>query len=286
MKTVNKSDICAILTTFNPDNEFYSRVARISSQVSRVIIVNDSGRNESIIGLAEFENVEVIYNEFNSGIAYALNRGVKVATEKGFKCFLTFDDDTVIDENYVNEIIQFIKQHPELNIGVIALARESDKDSSSEDVNYRVKRTLITSGSFFTLDTFEKINGFNEDLFIDLVDYDFTTKIRKNGFKLIQLKKQGMWHSVGELKIQKLFGISFRVYNHSPFRLYYQVRNSFFFLKEFLFFDSALSLLLFSHIFHILFKAIIFEKSKKQRLYFITLGLFDGLFNRLGKIRD
>lgn len=283
---IEKSDVCAIITTFTPDSEFIERVRRISKQVSWVVIVNDSGMQSSRFDIAKLGNVDMIFNEVNSGIAYALNHGIKVAAERGFKYFFTFDDDTVVDENYVIDTINFVNQHSELNIGVVALAREPQVASSSEDVNYRLKRTLITSGSFFNLDTFKKINGFNQDLFIDLVDYDFTTKIRKQGLKLIQLKKQGMRHSVGELKIRKLFGISFRVYNHSPFRLYYQVRNSFYFLKEFLFFDPALSLLLFSHIFRIFFKAVIFEKSKKQRLYFITIGLFDGVFNRFGKLRS
>jgi len=283
MNMIQASEVCAIITTFSPDNNFSERVQRIAAQVSWVVIVNDSGGRTTNIDINDFDNVEIVYNEVNSGIAYALNHGVSVAVKKGFKYFITFDDDTVVDEQYVESVTHFIEKNSTLKFGVIALSREPSTQST--EIDYRVKRSLITSGSFFTFYVFEQVNGFNEDLFIDLVDYDFTSKIRQKGFKLIQLKKQGMLHSVGDLKRQKLFGISFRVYNHSPFRLYYQVRNSFYFFKEFIFFDPALSLLLFTNIFLILFKAIIFEKSKIRRLYFITKGLFDGLFNRLGKIR-
>jgi len=282
---IGKHQICAIITTFNPDESFNERVQRIAAQVSWVVIVNDSGGRTTALDTSKFDNVEIVYNEVNSGIAYALNHGVSVAVKKGFKYFITFDDDTVVDEQYVESVTHFIEKNSTLKFGVIALSREPSTDISARAIDYRVKRTLITSGSFFSLDTFEKINGFNDGLFIDLVDYDFTTKIRKLGLSLIQLKKQGMQHSVGELERKTLLGISFRIYNHSPFRLYYQVRNSFYFLKEFLFFDPALSLLLFSHIFRIAFKAVLFEKAKKQRLHYIGLGIIDGIFNRRGKVR-
>lgn len=279
---IKKSEICAIITTFSPDDDFLKRVRIISKQVGYVVIVDDSGTgyNSGLVG--NINNVSIIFNEFNSGIAHALNRGVEFSSKKDFKYFVTFDDDTVVDENYVDEITSFIEYHPELNIGVIAL----DREQNDEDTDYKIKRTLITSGSFFSLNIFKIVGGFNERLFIDLVDYDFTTKIRKKGFCLVQLNKEGMQHSVGQLRDKKVFGLLFKVYNHSPFRLYYQIRNSFYFLKTFLVFDPVLSLLLFSHVFRIIFKAVFFEDSKKQRLYFISRGLFDGFFGRLGKLRN
>ena len=47
---------------------------------------------------------------------------------------------------------------------------------------------LVTCGRF------EAVGGFNEDQFIDLVDYDFCTKVRKKGYKVIQLSNIGMRH--------------------------------------------------------------------------------------------
>lgn len=161
-----------------------------------------------------------------------------------------------------------------------------ENDSSDAVLNdcYAIKRTLITSGSLFSVDIFEKVTGFNEGLFIDLVDFDFCTKIRQCGYSLIQLSKIGLDHKVGNSKTVKFLFFNLTVYNHNPFRLYYQVRNVFFFLREYFSFDPLLSIFIFDLV-RLPLKSIFFESQKIKRLKFQFRGLVDGLRGRTGKLK-
>ena len=143
---------------------------------------------------------------------------------------------------------------------------------------------MITSGSLSHVSAFESAGGFNEKFFIDLVDFDYCTKLRKNGYELVQLAGIGMHHKVGDSVIRSVFGVPVTVYNHAPFRSYYQVRNAFFFFKENIRFDPVLSFYVLLDVIRVPLKAVLFEKDKKKRLRYAVKGLKDGLKGKIGKI--
>ena len=231
--------------------------------------------------------VTYIKNKTNYGIAKSLNIGISASKCLGYQWVLTLDDDTLITKSYVKEMIDFYSTEMEdiNNIGAIALTRDSQTNSQIITAqHYKRKRALITSGCLSHVSVFEAVKGFNEDLFIDLVDYDFCTKVRKKGYKIIQLSSIGMQHKVGNSVHRKFLGISLTVYNHAPFRLYYQVRNSYVFLTHHFTYDPLLSCYLLLDILKVPLKAIFFETQKFSRLGFALRGIKDGLVGRLGKI--
>ncbi|MFA0519953.1 glycosyltransferase, partial [Vibrio sp. 10N.222.55.E8] len=74
-----------------------------------IILVDDSGRNLSFNIPEDFiNNLLVINNESNFGIAKSLNLGVHKARQLGYELILTLDDDTRLDLNYVNELKPFL----------------------------------------------------------------------------------------------------------------------------------------------------------------------------------
>lgn len=144
------------------------------------------------------------------------------------------------------------------------------------------KRTLITSGCIFNVATFRDVGGFDESLFIDLVDFDFCTKLRKSGRKNVLLNKVGMDHRVGNSRTVRWLGKKIVIYNHSPFRLYYQMRNVFSFARKHMTFDPFLCLYLLLDVFRLPLKALFFEQEKRVRLFYLAVGLWDGLLCRGG----
>ena len=279
--------IAAIVTAFNSKQSIRENLKRIEKQVQVVIIVDDSG-TMPLLGADDYsdiENVIVLRNQDNLGIAAALNRGIEQAYCLGCDWVITLDDDTFVSESYINDIFRFLVTVSQFSIGQIACSRESNNPSAIHHISgFQIKRNLITSGCVFELKTFHNIGGFDENLFIDLVDFDFCARLRKSGRSLVLLNKVGMAHQVGNCRTIHWFGVEMQIYNHSPFRLYYQMRNVFFFTRKHLTFDPMLSLYLLLDVFRLPFKALFFEEEKRARFFYLATGLVDGLRGRGGKL--
>jgi rhamnosyltransferase len=284
--TFNRN-LAAVVTTFNAGNAILPNLARIASQVMVVIIVDDSGDlcPANYFDYDEIENAIFLRNEENLGIAAALNRGVLKAESMGFDWVITLDDDTLVSPTYVEELYGFLQSGEQVSIGLIALIRDGGDSCVSNKANgFMFKRTLITSGSLFKIATFRDVGGFDESLFIDLVDFDFCTKLRKADQAIVLLNKVGMSHKVGNSQTISLLGQKIVIYNHSPFRLYYQMRNVFSFARKHLAFDPLLCLYLLLDVFRMPLKTLFFEKQKPVRFYYLARGLLDGLLCRQGRL--
>ena len=279
--------VAAVVTTVHGGESLRSNVERIAGQVEVVIIVDDSGdpsRNDAF-GFAGMERVIVLRNKDNLGIAAALNRGITQAGARGCDWIITLDDDTLVSRTYMDDVFSFIQTGAQPSAGLIACSREDSSPSAPDDQSgFKLKRTLITSGCVFEFRTFQEIGGFDEGLFIDLVDFDFCTRLRQSGRSLVQLNKGGMAHRVGNSRKVQVLGMTIVVYNHAPFRLYYQVRNLFLFSRKHLVFDPVLSLYLLLDVFRLPLKALFFEQHKRARLFYVSTGLLDGLRGRGGRL--
>ena len=168
---------------------------------------------------------------------------------------------------------------------IIACSREGSVSIATDNPSgYKIKRTLITSGCVFEFRTFQEIGGFDEGLFIDLVDFDFCTRLRQSGRSLVLLNKPGMAHRVGSARTVRLVGLAIVVYHHAPFRLYYQMRNVFLFARKHLAFDPVLSLYLLLDAVRLPLKALFFEQQKRARFFYLGTGLLDGLRGCSGRL--
>lgn len=280
--------VAAVVTTFKPDGSILANLKRIAVQVGLVILVDDTDQTAEGGGpdFSKISNLRYIKNKANIGIAASLNEGVKRAAEEGFNWVIALDDDTLVSETYVADVFEFIQGNQLPDIGLVACSRGVGVGASSRnEEKFFIKRTLITSGSVFSVDVFRRVDGFDEGLFIDLVDFDFCTKIRRIGRSIIMLNKFGMDHRVGNSQMKNFAFLRFVIYNHAPFRLYYQMRNVFFFVKKHFTFDPLLSTYIFLDVFRLPLKALLFEREKLKRLSYLAAGLLDGLIGRRGRIR-
>lgn len=279
--------VAAVVTTFNATESILANLRRIAGQVRVVIVVDDTGdvARAATVDYSEIKNLVLIRNERNLGISAALNRGVAQAAALGCEWVITLDDDTLVAESYIGDVFDFLRRGEVTSPGLIACSRVEGKPAAGgEGSEFKIKRTLITSGSVFPIQAYREVGGFDEDLFIDLVDFDFCTKLRKVGRSLVLLSKPGLTHRVGNSRVFNLLGKSLVIYNHAPFRLYYQMRNVFFFAKKHFVFDPVLCVYLLLDVFRLPFKALLFEGQKKARAVYLAAGLFDGLRGRGGRL--
>ncbi len=283
---VRHLNTAAVVTTFCPQPLLLSKLERIASQVKTVIVVDDTGAGEdsAMLDFLKIENIIYLQNKNNQGIAASLNRGIDLADVMGHGWVVTLDDDSVVSWDYLDYIFDFLDKREVLAMGIIACSRAAGSKKAVIEDGFRIKRNLITSGCVFEVKIYREAGGFDEGLFIDLVDFDFCARVRKMGHVIVQLNKIGMEHKVGNSREAWFAGTRLNIYNHAPFRLYYQMRNIFLFARNYFSFDPLLCGYLLLDIFRLPFKALLFEDGKRSRVSYLWNGLKDGLRGKRGRL--
>lgn len=116
-------------------------------------------------------------------------------------------------------------------------------------------------------------------LFIDCVDFDFSLKIRKAGFKILLVGKAQMKHHLGESSDINSFAV------HSHIRRYYMARNFLYISKTYIFPTFVFKLIVMQMLYFVLM--LIYDKNPKKSLYFSLLGIKDFFIPKFGKlVRD
>ena len=284
----------SVITCFDPDlGNLISLCKTLLNQNSRILLV-DNSENPFRLDDLNLESNELRHIKFNKnmGIAYAQNIGIKKALKDKSSFITFFDQDSVIEENFIKNILKDIKTKTD---GIIAplskdiisgeplpsiklnklgfpsvLKLNPTEDIFSTDI-------VISSGTTISSSIIAKIGFFNEALFIDHVDTEWCLRCKNIGVRIFITSAVTIKHSIGKER-KKLGPITIQV--HSPERCYFQMRNS-------------LSLLKFSHvpkifatydIFSTLFnRMILIMISNRKREYLLALlrGLKDGLLSNV-----
>jgi len=289
------SNCCAVVTTFNPDEGLSSRIDRIINQVNEVVIIDNHSNDSALSMLSDIaskKGLHIIYNNANLGIATALNQGMRWAIEKNYRYVVMLDQDSVIDADMVQKLYEcYEKLSIKERIAIIG-PNSIDPVSKIErlEVGLRDKqpfverKTVITSGSFMSLRTFQEIGPFRDEFFIDLVDIEYCLRARAKGFKIMYLTKPVMQHSIGATTIHKLPWGATETSNHPSIRRYYMARNHVVLAKEYLFIDPAWTVKsLYSQVRSIILMCL-FEHHRLSKMKYTALGIVDGLrsnFNRI-----
>lgn len=237
---------CAICVTYNPDLQLLQKVvSACAKQVDRLYVVDNGSQKDIAPLLVRFANIEGIFLAQNEGIAAALNRAIKQARTAGFRYVLLIDQDSIIPEDMVDQYVQMLEQLLASGQPVAALGpryKDARTGHLSDFVHFRWFRNsyhsgtnaslavptdfLISSGSFYPIDLFEKVGLFDEGLFIDHVDTEWCLRAASLGFRCFGMREMIMEHSLGDSGVRLwLFRWRFQPL-HKPFRLYYIVRNS------------------------------------------------------------
>ncbi len=289
------SDICAIITTYRPELCLVECVNSIISQVAEVIIVDDGDSYENVKKLKQWFNgvskVTLWHQPVNSGIAAALNAGIKIVQEKGYEWVVTLDDDSIPHNDMVQKLYENLARiKGSQPVGIIGMRPASNNCANSsprqrcDSPPYLDKRGIITSGSLFSLSTFAEVGPFREEFFIDSVDYDFCMRARAKGFRVIQIQEYGFKHSLGQNEVFKLGPFTINSVSHSPSRLLSTFRNSTILAKEYFWQDPLFSCAVFFHQIKIIMRIIFLQKNKANKLIAILLGFIAALKHDMGKV--
>jgi len=284
--------IAAVIVTYHPEESLLDRVLLILGQVQKVVIIDNTedASSEPVLFTLRNQGCQIIKNNSNPGIGRALNQGVAWAAEQGCSWVLTLDDDTAVYPSLValyreallgplsrKKVGVMNTRYVDINSGAIdgILFR---KNSDNQWVNIKV---VISSGSFFSIETHRNVGGFREEFFLDWVDHDFCLKARRLGLKNFIYTRPMFEHAIGNRFPRRipLIGVKIVTSNHSPERCYLITRNLIVLIKENFFREFSLSLFYIMYVFLKFILVAMFEEDKANKLFALWRGLVNGVCN-------
>ncbi len=288
-------DICAIVVTYQPDEEFPERLDHIVQQVDKVVIVDNHSSEICLQMLRETVSqpmVHLIVNDENMGIATALNQGVQYASKCGYPWALTLDQDSLVYPMMVKNLAAAYSDCPfKENVGIIGanLQEQISGKVAIQEKDYGNSSWLealgaITSGSLISISIFKRIGPFKDDLFIDLVDFEYCLRLRANGYKIIVATKVGMVQAYGDYKKKKLLWINKAVRDYSPLRSYYRTRNGLFLVREYFWKEPLWSLHRLRSLCFRVISIMLFEENKILKIKYTLLGIYHAFISKRGKL--
>ena len=264
-----KKNTSCVVVAYNPDIDVIKNILSYIHYFDKLFVIDNSYLdNVKLFGplIQEF-GLEYIPLLDNTGIANALNIGFEKSIEYGYQFVVSMDQDSQFNNNILDVYKAYIDEFGLKQLGALSprykIERAISKVSSKP---YEEKTITMQSGVLFTKEAFQKTGLFNEDLFIDVVDWEYFIRMNR------------LVHQPAEnLHLFTFKGKKFGVGVASPLRYYYQIRNllwcllhhkSFFMLKT---------------IFYKLFKVLFLFKNKITYLNFIFKGVKDAFNNQLGR---
>lgn len=231
-----KMRICAGIITYNPTlTDVSTCLEALCNQVERVIIVDNASKNVKSLQevVSKYANVTLVKNSQNIGFAKALTQVFKWAKSQGFNWVLTLNDDSVVPSNMISEYKKILENQGSL------VNQKNAKNSKIAIVCSLLKNRLdgtilhskchedecITSGSLTSVEAWAKIGGFDEWLEIDGVDFDFSRRLVRAGWKIVECQNVIMEHQIGKARSINLIIKHPIVWNHNANRKYYIARN-------------------------------------------------------------
>lgn len=287
------NNICATVILYNPDDSLIDNINSYVNSVAKLFIIDNSEvQNKKLIEklTTTYANVEYINNNANLGIATALNITCDRAIELEMNWILTMDQDSKFIDftSFLLCCVTLIQQHKD--IGIITPNHTGDKARvyASQDCSYIKKEVVITSGNILNLKYFNTIGRFDDNLFIDMVDYDLSHKCIINNLRILLLKEHYIIHHIGEV-FQRKNLITRKIKSkieHNPQRVYYMTRNRLylskkynqFFPKEYNFFKTFNLLFI-----HDIIKILLYEADKYKKIRAKVIALVHFSTNKMGK---
>jgi rhamnosyltransferase len=240
--------IPGIIVTCFPDADFEVRLRAIAMEMSPVLVVDNSADVPTAARLAAICGrcgCQLLINAGNLGIAAALNRGFREVERLGSVWAIALDQDSTSEPGLVRCLLECARRfsttkapavvganwfdegrpdHPSLHLKAHPACRllfqRVPAHGDLADVT-----CVINSGSLFHLPTWRALGGFDDSLFLDLVDTDYCLRARQAGHRVCVSACARLRHHRGSKRPVEFLGRTWWPAFMPPRRLYYLFRN-------------------------------------------------------------
>ncbi|GGA63264.1 glycosyl transferase family 2 [Flavobacterium palustre] len=266
--------ISAVIISFNPNcNLLFQNISSYKNSVDEIIVVDNStdcAKKKEIKTLCN--DNEFVYHDMNGnkGIAAALNIGFEYTQKNKSEWVLTMDQDSCFLTDFTG-YRNYINSNDCTNLIALIPAYAYYNDTNTENKILSDPIIAPQSGNLVKLSNYIKLGPYNEDYFIDFVDYEYCLRARLKDMGIKAISSVILNHEPGVQNSISILGFNYKYFEASPIRYYYVVRNG---LKTALNYKNAQSLLI---VLKTIARVFCIEKQKTEKIKFIFKGGFDFL---------
>lgn len=280
--------ILATVVLYNPPDNIVDNICTYADQVDMLLVIDNSEKSHTKLPELQgsFSSLVYVKNQQNLGIAGALNQAAAYAIKNGFDWLLTMDQDSRFRGGSIEALINAIDVFSKPQIGLFTPIHVN-KDvivTSKKETYVEIKKTM-TSGNLLSMEAYKVCGSFNENLFIDYVDHDFNLRLRKLGFKIIQVNSSLLDHNLGDISIYRYLFFKIKTTNHNAIRRYYITRNRLYVIFTYFRVDPKFFFKELKNYWMELFKIVFFEQDKINKLRSIVKGTLDWIIGKYGILK-
>lgn len=300
--------VCGIVI-FNPElDRLKANIKKLLEDETKIFFFVNDCDAECDTYIKSIENAIVLTQGKNVGIATALNEIFKCAQELGEEWVLTFDQDSIISDEY---LLQMSKKAEDVDEGIACICpKVVDKRRifpANKIVNYegneQYVQMCITSGSYTRIRSWEQVGKFDDYLFIDLVDNDFCKRLVHSGWKILRMNDVELNQEFGNIEprskktVERIKSLCDKVQNKklavnisklaykkkvSPLRVYYTNRNIIYLNKKLkkyggIGYESYNCKGYAGFIFTFILPSVLRAQNKKAVIKSVIMGIRDGI---------
>lgn len=249
MPAAHDNSVVALIATYRPTSAVVGLARTLIESGVPVIVSDDASpctSDQVLAEVAALDGVEVIRHYRNRGIARGLNDGLRSTGSAGSaRWLLTFDQDSVIDSNYVRSIVEFADSwdslwDEQLRIGAVGAGHVRHgvgAEGAGGELNYPVTAVasgdrelwcteeVIQSGTLWSVAAMNAVGGFDESLGIDAVDAAACLRLREQGYRIAVAPDLVLQHQLGDSRTVTVLGKTVLATGHSGERRATMMRN-------------------------------------------------------------
>lgn len=272
---INSVNLAAIVVLYYPPKDIIENISSYINACDLIIAYKNSPiepeTEERLIRTFK-DKLILIGTEENLGIGKALNEGMKHAQEKKFDWALTMDQDSNFTQLSPPRSVQ-------KNIGLIYPKYSLEKTDIDNSAPW-----IMTSGNIVNISIWEQIGKYNENYFIDGVDFEYCMRLQRHKKTLHEEPNMILEHKLGtSVKFGRFLFLTYRVATHPPIRQYYIFRNYLTIAKQYALLKPRWSAFLLWVIFIRFAKLYFFEKKDQNLIKMAIQGLRDSAKKPNGK---
>ncbi len=289
-KKLRPENMAALVVLYNPTKEQLGNLDVFS--VFRKLIVIDNSRESNLKNLSiKIGNLHFVHEPENIGLSKAYNYGLKFCQRNKIEYLMLADQDSVFD---IKVILKMSNEAQKLklnidNFAILGLSWYENLNLAPKITTIDEQVIVFSSGSILNVKIIDKIGGFDERFYIDSVDAEISLRAMDMGYRTGKILNLGFQHGIGnpEQIHSRLFNKDLILYDHSPIRSYYQIRNSLL-IKDIFKISTNPRINQFIRDIENTWikdkiKSIFYEKNKLKKTYYCCRGWIDFRLKRFGQ---
>ncbi|XOQ51809.1 MAG: hypothetical protein ACFWT7_00280 [Succiniclasticum sp.] len=275
--------LAGVVILYNPDMDVVDNIQSYYPMLDKLYVVDNSSQpNGAVVAaISSLDNVVYIPHGENLGISYSLNEVLRLVKDS-HEWLLTMDQDSCFYDGKMEDYIKcldYVSKSDSPVYGVTFATSGTINPLFPEGAVFE-DEVCITSGNIINVRRALEAGGFDENLFIDRVDFDFCFQCQKKGYKLLNYNKVLMKHQLGDTRTGQFFGVHFWFPDHSYIRFYYVVRNSIYMMFKY----STIRKGILRGLLNDFICNCILGKHKIKKLQYAVKGFLDALRGNMGRM--